>query len=122
MKRTALIALAVAFPLTANAGKIETLPRGKSTDFNGRACTMVVQLGSTAGGIDRMLAKRLKTKFASTRSIKRTTIRPWGREGELSFCVEAAGNKVSATNYVKNILRAYGKPRRGYVRISGGAR
>lgn len=104
-----------------HAGSLETLKKAKGTPtFAGRACTLVVEFGSEGSGVDSAMVKRLTEKLKSTKTVKRTTIEPWGKEGEQSFCVEAARNRVSATNYVSNILRSYGAPKKGTVRLKRG--
>lgn len=94
MKYVLLAAVALcAFSSTAMAEKIVVYER--DTEFDRKACDLVVDFSSYASGVDLMTKNKIQDYVQQEKGIYSIKSYPWGREGESSLCLKVRSNKTA---------------------------
>jgi hypothetical protein len=96
MKRSILLAAMALFAATAaEAGMARPVPRtpmaerGFALPLDPNNCAITVAFTSYGAGIDGPTRARMERMLRVDRRVRSFTARPWGREGEVTFCISA---------------------------------
>lgn len=106
MKRSILLAAAALVAATAAEARVapplerpQPVPmpapreagptRGFSLPVDASNCAITVAFTSYGAGIDGATRARMERMLRTDRRVRTFTARPWGREGEVTFCIAA---------------------------------
>lgn len=95
MKRSILLAAAALLAAPAAEARVAPTPRvsgparGFSLSGEPTNCAITVAFTSYGAGIDGPTRARMERMLQADRRVSSFTRRPWGREGEVTFCIAA---------------------------------
>lgn len=69
------------------------------TDAGPPRCDITIRFGSYGAGIDRDLADKVAAAVKADRDIARSSLKPWGREGEFDQCLTVKAGRDAKVAY-----------------------
>jgi hypothetical protein len=82
-------------------------------------CDVTIKFGSYGAGIDRDLADRIAAAVKIDRDVARSTIKPWGREGEFDQCLTVKPGRDAKALYARYRAMLPGKNLKAPTSIEG---